>query len=1389
MLGYNHWRSFAFVGLLTWAIQGPLCQTKAATLYFDNNGATAGLSSGSASWDTTTAVWSTSNAGTVATTTWVQGSDAGFQNGAAITLTLPSSTTIQVNSLADGTGGTVTNINGTSASTSILQLGAGGITKSGSAGTMTLGSLLNVELTANQTWSPGAALNVDSVVSGNFNLTKTGSSTLTMSGTNVYAGATTVNLGTMTISGANGSILNTSGITISGSGANQSATLLLDNSTADNTNRIANGTSIALSNGGELRYQDNTATNSSETAGAVTVGTGQSTVTVRGSTSRVGTLNLTSLTRSNDGLLLVRGSTLGGQASSVGRLILADGGTSLGTQVGTNTSATGATGSVTNLKIVPWIVGDTSVSNQGGNFVTYDTSSGLRALGTNEYVKDTGLTSATTDANYRLTAASQADTVNRTLNSVNITNAAGVITGASGTSLTVTSGAMFSSGASATIGGYDSINLGNGEGIVFVTSSSGNFKLNSTVNVSSGGGLTKGGAGSLTLTKNNGYTGATTIDFGTLILSSAVTNFSSNITTQKGGILTNNGVISGNVTANLSTGTTALSFTNNGTLSGTLTTAAPASGPTLNLVNGVSNNVAGYASLTDGSSTGAVTNNGRLDLTGITALTVGTISGSGATGAIYNSSTYSTGSGQVLTFAGGSSFAGFVPNASGATTTLQQTGAGTVSFSAFGYNTFVAGADTSNTTFNGGTWNIGQFGQNNSGGQSIGSYNVTSGAAVNVTTNAQFTFGNYNVTNGTLNFNVGVSEGNNATRSLNLTVNNSGGGSGSSLNITGGLTLGNATDVTVNTSNSLTVGSGGNVAITSGDLNIGSSTVQTGSEAIATTVTLSAGGKISTTGQLRSLTATTTNVINTFTWTGGQLSVLTITPSAGMNGAGSALSTTGLTNNAGVLAPGDIGTAGRTSIAGSYTQGANATLAIDIGGTSSTSSFQTASGAFDNISMTTAAAPVLSLGGRLGLTLVNAFVPTGANTFDIITSTNTPTISGTFSNQTTGIAGVNRIGLASDGLSSFQITYDAANKRVRLSNFSAANEWIAASGSNWGAVNAASWTTLDPNGADYAAKFANGPSGSGAIAVNLDANRTTQGLLFDSNTRNYTISGASTLTLDNSVNASAAYITDASASGGNHSVQVPVSLKSNLTVNVTTSGENLTIGGVVSENGGVRTLTKSGLGALILGNANTYTGGTAVTAGRLDVTNTSGSATGAGVVTVSSGATLGGTGAVGGGVISHGTWNVGLAGASTAQSFTAGGNVISDNIMNFDIFSRSAGNNPTSAADLLTFSGGASNTVSVSGTLNLTDTTGTSSSWQAGDFWTLLDWASIGSVPLGNRTVNFTTLNLPSLASGLSWDTSALATAGTIGIQAVPEPGRMLQLAVGLSALISRRRR
>src|SRR4029079_8552952 len=77
----------------------------------------------------------------------------------------------------------------------------------------------------------------------------------------------------------------------------------------------------------------------------------------------------------------------------------------------------------------------------------------------------------------------------------------------------------------------------------------------------------------------------------------------------------------------------------------------------------------------------------------------------------------------------------------------------------------------------------------------------------------------------------------------------------------------------------------------------------------------------------------------------------------------------------------------------------------------------------------------------------------------------------------------------------------------------------------------------------------------------------------------------------------------------------------------------------------------AGAGTLSLTNANTYAGGTVVSAGTLLAMNTSGSGTGTGAVVVNSGGELGGTGIVAGNVISSGT----VAPGSSAGTLRLGG--------------------------------------------------------------------------------------------------------------------------------------
>ena len=125
---------------------------------------------------------------------------------------------------------------------------------------------------------------MNSITSGAYSLTKGGPGTLVLTGADTYSGATAVypGGGTLTLAGANGTILSTSSITVSTGGM-----LKLDN-TVSNTNRIP--VVVTTLQGGTFYMTAGT-----ETAGGLTIsGTGQSIVKADAGTLTFGTLTATS---------------------------------------------------------------------------------------------------------------------------------------------------------------------------------------------------------------------------------------------------------------------------------------------------------------------------------------------------------------------------------------------------------------------------------------------------------------------------------------------------------------------------------------------------------------------------------------------------------------------------------------------------------------------------------------------------------------------------------------------------------------------------------------------------------------------------------------------------------------------------------------------------------------------------------------------------------------------------------------------------------------------------------------------------------------------------------------------------------------------------------------
>ena len=126
-----------------------------------------------------------------------------------------------------------------------------------------------------------------------------------------------------------------------------------------------------------------------------------------------------------------------------------------------------------------------------------------------------------------------------------------------------------------------------------------------------------------------------------------------------------------------------------------------------------------------------------------------------------------------------------------------------------------------------------------------------------------------------------------------------------------------------------------------------------------------------------------------------------------------------LTNSAGVLAPGE--SAGSTTITGTYTQQAAATLEIEIGGIAPTTQH-------DDVTVQNSVA----LGGQLQLALINSFVP-GQQTFSLcLAHPETSPAHSPTSPTASGLA-------TSDGTGSFLVHYGAGSafnpRQIVLTNF------------------------------------------------------------------------------------------------------------------------------------------------------------------------------------------------------------------------------------------------------------------------------------------------------------------------------------------------------------------
>jgi len=214
-----------------------------------------------------------------------------------------------------------------------------------------------------------------------------------------------------------------------------------------------------------------------------------------------------------------------------------------------------------------------------------------------------------------------------------------------------------------------------------------------------------------------------------------------------------------------------------------------------------------------------------------------------------------------------------------------------------------------------------------------------------------------------------------------------------------------------------------------------------------------------------------------------------------------------------------------------------------------------------------------------------------------------------------------------------------------------------------------------------------------------------------------------------------------------------------------------------------------GTGVTTLNAANTYSGGTSVTAGTLLVKNTAGSATGTGDVTINLAGTLAGNGTLG-----DVTKTVFMNGALTVGDLTGDttGNLNVAGAMTMGAASSTTleiqGINPGEYDRLLV-----ATTLTLDGTINLNFAALDQSLYENSFALDLFDWANVVSTNFNVSDINFQNVNNGDNIG--YWDTSEFLNSGLAGgviywqAGVVPEPGRMLLLMLGVVGLVVRRRR
>jgi autotransporter-associated beta strand protein len=1062
-------------------------------------------------------------------------------------------------------------------------------------------------------------------------LSKAGTGTLILSGNNTYTGNTSVTAGVVRASHANA--LGTTG----------NGTIVSNNAALELTGGISIGaealsvTGSGISSTGALRNISgaNSYGGVITLAGATTIGSDAGTLTLSSGSS---------ITGSNTNLTFVgAGNITINDAIATGTGTLTKNGTGTLTLAGSNTYTGTTTINAGVLRL------NSATALPGGIEATGGTSNlyidgGVLGLGAGDFTRARG----TTSANVRIFnggfAAYGAD------RSVNFNNEGSSVSWGSGDFLYVNSGntnGLFILGAAdadKTLTFVNPINFGSQIRTVQVNDGTASVDaiLSGALSGASGG-LTKTGNGTLALTATNSYTGATTINVGTLQIGNggATGNLSSS------SAITNNGTLVFNRTGNITQGT---DFSNNISGTGNLTQAGSGNLTisSSNTYTGATTVSAGTLTLSGGLSNSSVTVNGGA----FNQTAAGTIAGSSATFTLSSGSATLAGNN---TYSGGTTLsAGTLQighaNALGTSGTITlgggtlQYGSGITTdlssrFSTAANQAYNIDTNPNNVTYASAlTSSGGTLTKNGSGMLTLSNAGNTFGGATTVNAGTLSVTGSSTASTTTVNSGATLI----GTGSLGSVTVNSGGfiGAGNAAATPGTLTLGSLTlngggtytwdfgntsgtagtnwDL-LSVTNALTInatsGSKFTVAITGTPTGWAPSSTQTwniinyGSLANAwdasvfnLSSSLSGTGTWAFTNNSTSkfIGLTYTVISSTSTWSGasGNWSTgFSSTPTTGspivFDGAAGGTATNNiasgnLTSLTTITINSTAGSYTLAAVAGASGVDASTPMTLTSGITNNSANATTV-----NLALAVAASPV-SINAAAG----------NINLGGPVSNSNTITFSGANSTTVSGaISGAGAITQNGTGT----LTLSATNTYTGDTTIGAGSLQITGSGSLG-------------TGASYSGNISN----SGTFSLNTTTDQTLAGILsgngalVKSNTNTVILSGANTFTGNTTINAGTLRV-NGTGTLGNATYAGTIANNGTLFFNTST---NQTLSGAISGSGA---LTQNGTSALTLnGSASSYTGATTVNSGTLIVVNNaySNTTTSSSAITIASGATL-----------------------------------------------------------------------------------------------------------------------------------------------------------------------